>query len=218
MFEIFFNSVFVSNMIFSSFLGLCSYFAHSKNIKSAYGLGLAVTTVLTIATPINYLIYNFILKKGALSFIAPNFAEVDLSYLKLIVVIVVIASVVQVLEIVIEKRFEQLYNTLGVFLPLITVNCAILGATLFMFEKRYSVFDSAIYGFSAGIGWLLAIMILAFLRKKIRNSDFPEGLSGVAIIFIITGIVAMIFTIFPSLDFNRKVMNSSLPYLIEGNK
>lgn len=191
------DAIFINNILLASFLGMCSYLAQSKNISSAKGLGMAVITVLTIATPLNWLIFNFLLKEGAMSWTGvETLANLDLSFLSLICFIAVIASLVQVLEIVMENFFASLYNALGIFLPLITVNCAILGASLFMVERDYSFAETAVFGFSSGIGWALAILLLAGIRKKMRYSNIPEGLRGLGMAFIITGLMAIGFISF----------------------
>lgn len=195
------DSIFITNILLSSFLGMCSYLAQSKSVESARGLGLAVITVLTIATPLNWFIYTFLLKEGALSWTGiDSLATLDLSFLTLICFIAVIASLVQILEIVIESFFHSLYNTLGVFLPLITVNCAILGASLFMVEREYTLTQATVFGFSSGIGWALAILLLAGIRKKMRYSNVPEGLRGLGMAFIITGLMAIGFMAFSGIQ------------------
>ena len=191
------DSIFITNILLSSFLGMCSYLAQSKNVSSAKGLGMAVITVLAISTPLNWLIYTGLLKEGALSWTGIDaLAKLDLSFLTLICFIAVIASLVQVLEIIMENFFHALYNSLGIFLPLITVNCAILGASLFMVERDYTLAQATVYGISSGMGWALAILLLAGIRKKMRYSNIPEGLRGLGMAFIITGLMAIGFMAF----------------------
>jgi len=201
LFSLAIESIFISNILLASFLGMCSYLAQSKNISSAKGLGLAVVTVLTISTPLNWLIYTFLLKEGAMAWTGVDtLAQMDLSFLTLICFIAVIASLVQVLEIIMENFFHALYNALGIFLPLITVNCAILGASLFMVERDYSFAEATVFGFSSGLGWALAILLLAGIRKKMRYSNIPEGLRGLGMAFIITGLMAIGFMAFAGMN------------------
>ncbi len=191
------DSIFVNNILLASFLGMCSYLAQSKNFESAFGLGLAVIMVMVISAPLNWLISSFLLSKGALSWThIDSLASLDLSYLNFICFIAVIASLVQIVEMVIEKFFPSLYNSLGIFLPLITVNCAILGASLFMIKREYSFIESTVFGFTSGLGWALAILALAGIRKKIRYSNVPVGLRGLGMAFILTGLMAMGFMCF----------------------
>ena len=193
------KSIFVENMIFAYFLGMCSYLAVSKNVKTAMGLGLAVTFVLTMTIPINYLIFNNILKKGALAWIDPSneqLATLDLSFLNLIIFISVIASFVQLTEMVIEKFSPSLYGALGIFLPLIAVNCSILGGALFMMGKSFTFPEAAVYGFSSGLGWLLAVLALAAIREKIKYSNVPPPLRGLGITFILVGLMSFGFLSF----------------------
>ncbi len=195
------ESIFIQNILLSLFLGMCSYLAQSKNMDSAKGLGLAVIFVLVIATPLNWLIKTFLLDKGALAWThIAALADLDLSFLSFICFIAVIASLVQIVEMVIDRYFPALYTTLGIFLPLITVNCAILGASLFMVERNYTLMQSTVYGFSSGIGWALAIMALAAIRKKIRYSNVPEGLRGLGMAFIVTGLLAIGFLCFSGIS------------------
>ncbi len=192
--SIFVNSVFVGNILLAYFLGMCSYLSVSKNLQTSFGLGLAVTFVLTITTPANWLVYNYLLAPGALAWAGlPN---IDLSYLKLVLFIAVIAGMVQVVEMVIDRYSQGLYNALGVFLPLITVNCAILGASLFMVERQYTFGESLVYGIGSGIGWLLAIVAMATVMQKLRYADVPEGLQGFGVRMIVTGLMAMAFMLF----------------------
>jgi Na+-transporting NADH:ubiquinone oxidoreductase subunit E len=192
--NIFVNSVFVGNILLAYFLGMCSFVAVSKNIDTAIGLGFAVVFVLTVTTPVNWLIYHFLLAPGALAWAGlPN---LDLSYLKLITFIVVIATMVQVIEMLIDRFSSALYAALGVFLPLIAVNCAILGAALFMVERNYTFIESTVYGFGSGVGWMLAIVSMAAIRIKLRYANTPKGLEGYGITMIVTGLMAMAFMLF----------------------
>ena len=191
---IFLNSVFVGNILLSYFLGMCSFVAISKNMETSIGLGFAVVFVLSITTPMNWLIYTYLLSPGALARVGlPN---VDLSYLKFITFIAVIAAMVQAVEMVIDRFSPALYNALGVFLPLITVNCAILGTSLFMVERDYSFMESLVFGIGSGTGWLLAIASMAAIRIKLRYADVPKDLQGFGITMIITGLMAMGFMLF----------------------
>ncbi|MDJ0666830.1 MAG: NADH:ubiquinone reductase (Na(+)-transporting) subunit E [Desulfobacterales bacterium] len=192
--SIFVNSVFVGNILLAYFLGMCSFLAVSKNITTSLGLGVAVIFVLTITTPVNWMIYSFMLAPGALAW--AGLAEVDLSFLKLILFIAVIAGIVQLVEMVIDRYSQALYNALGVFLPLITVNCAILGASLFMVERNYTFGETVVYGIGSGVGWALAIISMATIKWKLRYADVPEGLQGFGLNMIITGLMAMAFMLF----------------------
>jgi len=195
--NLFIKSIFIENMVFAYFLGMCSYLAISKTLKNGVGMGLAVIFVLTITVPLNYLIYEYLLVDGALSWIGPEYAELDLSFLSLIMFIAVIASMVQLVEMIIEKFSPSLYGSLGIFLPLIAVNCAILGGSLFMQIKDFSgVSEAAVYGFGSGIGWFLAIVAIAAIREKIAYSNVPAPLKGLGITFIITGLMALGFMSF----------------------
>ena len=192
--NLFIKSIFIENMVFAYFLGMCSYLAISKTLKNGVGMGLAVIFVLTITVPLNYLIYEYLLVDGALAWIGPEYAELDLSFLSLIMFIAVIASMVQLVEMIIEKFSPSLYGSLGIFLPLIAVNCAILGGSLFMQIKDFSgVSEAAVYGFGSGIGWFLAIVAIAAIREKIAYSNVPAPLKGLGITFIITGLMALGF-------------------------
>jgi len=192
--NIFIKSIFIDNMIFAFFLGMCSYLAVSKTVKTAMGLGVAVIFVLIITVPINFLIEKYILKAGALSWLGGQFADVDLSFLTFMVFIAVIAAMVQVVEMVVEKFSPSLYNSLGIFLPLIAVNCAILGASLFMQEREYeNVLEATIFGAGSGVGWLLAIVGIAAIREKMKYSNVPAPLRGLGITFILTGLMAIAF-------------------------
>jgi Na+-transporting NADH:ubiquinone oxidoreductase subunit E len=196
-FRLFIKSVFVDNMIFAYFLGMCSYLAVSKTVKTSAGLGLAVTFVLVVTVPVNYLINKYLLLPGALSWISPKLASIDLSFLTYILFIAIIAAIVQILEMVIETFTPSLYSALGIFLPLIAVNCAILGCSLFMQERNFSnVGEAAVFGLGSGIGWLLAIVAIAAIREKLRYSKVPKGLQGVGISFIITGLMGIAFMAF----------------------
>ena len=195
--NLFIKSIFIENMVFAYFLGMCSYLAISKTLKNGVGMGLAVIFVLTITVPLNYLIYEYLLVDGALAWIGSEYAELDLSFLSLIMFIAVIASMVQLVEMIIEKFSPSLYGSLGIFLPLIAVNCAILGGSLFMQIKDFSgVSEAAVYGFGSGIGWFLAIVAIAAIREKIAYSNVPAPLKGLGITFIITGLMALGFMSF----------------------
>ena len=195
--NLFIKSIFIANMVFAYFLGMCSYLAVSKTVKTAVGLGYAVIFVLTITVPINYLINSYLLAPGALTWIGPQFANVDLSFLTFIMFIAVIASMVQLVEMIVEKVSPSLYGSLGIFLPLIAVNCAILGGSLFMQQKDFiNTLESAVYGFGSGIGWFLAIVAIAAIREKITYSNIPDPLRGLGITFIITGLMALGFMSF----------------------
>ena len=191
---IFVKTVFIENMALTFFLGMCTFIAISKKISTAIGLGIAVIVVLAITVPANNLIYNYLLKDGALAW--AGFPEVDLSFLGLLSYIGVIAAMVQILEMVLDKYVPVLYNALGVFLPLITVNCAILGASLLMIEQDQTFTESVVYGLGAGVGWALAIVALAGVREKLKYSDIPDGLQGLGITFITAGLMAMGFMCF----------------------
>ncbi len=190
------KSIFIENMVFAYFLGMCSYLAVSKKVTTASGLGIAVIFVLTITVPLNWLIYDFILKEGALSWMGSSFAGVDLSFLQYIMFIAVIASIVQLVEMIIEKFSPALYGSLGIFLPLIAVNCAILGSSLFMVPREYTFVEATVFGFSSGIGWFLAIIALAAIREKLKYSNVPAPLKGLGITFIITGLMGVAFMSF----------------------
>ena len=195
--NLFIRSIFIDNMIFAFFLGMCSYLAVSKTVKTSMGLGIAVVFVMVITVPINYLLDNYILKEGALAWLSPEFASVDLSFLSFILFIAVVASIVQLLEMIVEKFTPSLYNALGIFLPLIAVNCAILGASLFMQGKGFqSIGEPVVYALGSGIGWLLAIVGIAAIREKIRYSHVPAPLKGLGITFIITGLMGIAFMSF----------------------
>jgi Na+-transporting NADH:ubiquinone oxidoreductase subunit E len=194
--SLFVKAVFVENMALAFFLGMCTFLALSKNIKTAVGLGIAVVVVLAITVPVNNLILNGLLKEGALTWISPALGDVDLRFLGLLSYIGVIAALVQILEMFLDKYVPALYNALGVFLPLITVNCAILGASLFMVERDYTFGESVVYGLGAGVGWALAITALAGVREKLKYSDVPEGLKGLGITFVTVGLMSLGFMSF----------------------
>ncbi|MFC1757994.1 NADH:ubiquinone reductase (Na(+)-transporting) subunit E [Planctomycetota bacterium] len=196
MLDIFLKAVFVENLALAFFLGMCTFLAVSKNVKTATGLGIAVIVVMGITIPANNLIYRHLLSSGALQWIDPQYANVDLTFLGLISYIGVIAAMVQILEMTLDRYFPMLYNELGIFLPLITVNCAILGGSLFMVERNYNFAESCVYGIGAGVGWALAIMALAGIREKLRYSDVPKGLRGLGITFITVGLMALAFMSF----------------------
>lgn len=199
--NIFVKSIFVENMIFAYFFGMCSYLAVSKTVKTGVGLGIAVIFVLGITVPLNYLLENFVLKEGALQWLDPSFATVDLSFLSFIMFIAVIASMVQLVEMVVEKFAPALYGALGIFLPLIAVNCAILGGSLFMQSRSYaSIAEATSFGLGSGVGWFLAIVAIAAIREKIRYSDIPAPLRGLGITFIITGLMGIAFMAFMGIE------------------
>ncbi len=196
-FNIFIKSIFVDNMVFAYFLGMCSYLAVSKTVKTSVGLGMAVIFVLGITVPVDYLLNEYILKPGALAWAGAEFADVDLSFLSFIIFIAIIASMVQLVEMVVEKFSPSLYASLGIFLPLIAVNCAILGGSLFMQERDYqSIGQATAFGFGSGLGWFLAIVGIAAIREKIRYSNVPPALRGLGITFIITGLMGIAFMSF----------------------
>jgi Na+-transporting NADH:ubiquinone oxidoreductase subunit E len=200
-FNIFIRSIFIDNMIFAYFLGMCSYLAVSKTVKTSSGLGIAVMFVLTITVPLNYLIQNFLLKKGAMTWLGSGFENVSLEFLSFIIFIATIASMVQLLEMIIEKFFPSLYNSLGIFLPLIAVNCAILGGSLFMQEKEFlNIGEATSFGLGSGVGWYLAIVGIAAIREKIKYSNIPPPLKGLGITFIITGLMGIAFMSFMGIN------------------
>ncbi|ENM5741433.1 MULTISPECIES: NADH:ubiquinone reductase (Na(+)-transporting) subunit E [Vibrio] len=184
------KSIFIENMALSFFLGMCTFLAVSKKVKTSFGLGIAVIVVLTISVPVNNLVYNLVLKPDALA------EGVDLSFLNFITFIGVIAALVQILEMILDRFFPPLYNALGIFLPLITVNCAIFGGVSFMVQRDYSFAESVVYGFGSGVGWMLAIVALAGIREKMKYSDVPPGLRGLGITFITAGLMALGFMSF----------------------
>ncbi len=195
--NIFVKSIFIDNMVFAYFLGMCSYLAVSKTVNTSVGLGVAVIFVLGITVPVDYLLNEYLLADGALVWLDPSFADVDLSFLSFIMFIAVIASMVQLVEMVIEKFSPALYSSLGIFLPLIAVNCAILGGSLFMQEREYqSIAEATSFGLGSGVGWFIAIVGIAAIREKIRYSNVPAPLRGLGITFIITGLMGMAFMMF----------------------
>ncbi len=199
--NLFVRSIFIDNMIFAYFLGMCSYLAVSKNVKTAHGLGLAVVFVLLCTLPLNYLIDKYLLLPGALSWLGPQFADVDLSFLSFIIFIAVIAAFTQLVEMVVEKYLPSLYSSLGIYLPLIAVNCAILGGSLFMEQKDFAnVGESAVYALGSGIGWYLAIVCLAAIREKMSYCNVPKPLKGIGITFITVGMMGIAFMIFMGFD------------------
>jgi len=195
---LFVKAIFIENLALAFFLGMCTYLAVSKKVETAVGLGAALAAVLTITVPLNNLIYRYLLREGALAW--AGLPDVDLSFLGLITYIGVIASMVQILEMALDRFFPKLYGALGIFLPLLTVNCAILGASLFMVEREYTFVESAVYGFGSGTGWALAIVGLAGVREKMKYSNVPRGLRGLGITFIVVGLMAMAFMLFSGIQ------------------
>ncbi len=192
--NIFIKSIFIDNMVFAFFLGMCSYLAVSKTVKTSIGLGIAVVFVLLITVPVNFLVEHYVLRKGALIWLGEGFTDVDLNFLSFMIFIAVIAAIVQLVEMVIEKFSPTLYNSLGIFLPLIAVNCAILGASLFMQEREYQTLaEATVFGVGSGIGWMLAIVGIAAIREKLKYSNVPDPLKGLGITFILTGLMAIAF-------------------------
>ncbi|MBD3224713.1 MAG: NADH:ubiquinone reductase (Na(+)-transporting) subunit E [Caldithrix sp.] len=196
--SLFVKAVFVENILLAFFLGMCSFLAVSKRVETAVGLGMAVIFVLTITVPANWTISNFLLKDGAMAWL--GFPEVDLSFLNFVTFIATIAAMVQLVEMVIDRFSPKLYAALGIFLPLIAVNCAILGSSLFMVEREYTVAESAVFGFGSGVGFFLAIVAMASIRTKIRYSNVPNGLKGLGITMLITGLMSMAFMIFSGIQ------------------
>jgi len=194
------KSVFVENIVLAYFLGMCSFLAVSRRVETALGLGLAVIFVLTITAPVNWLIHEYLLREGALSWLWTGFETVDLSFLNFVSFIAVIAAMVQLVEMVIDRYSQTLYTALGIFLPLIAVNCAILGASLFMVEREYNFAESAVFGFGSGFGFFLAIVAMAAIRQKLRYSNVPEGLRGLGLTMLITGLMAMAFMSFSGIS------------------
>lgn len=195
-FNIFIKSAFIDNMIFAYFLGMCSFLAVSKKVSTAFGLGGAVIFVLGITVPINWLLQEYVLKEGALAWLGASFESIDLSFLTFIMFIAVIASMVQLVEMIIEKVSPALYGSLGIFLPLIAVNCAILGASLFMIQRDYTIIEATSYGLGSGVGWFLAIVALAAIREKLKYSNVPGGLRGLGITMLLTGLMGIAFKSF----------------------
>ena len=191
--SLFLKACFVENLALAFFLGMCTFLAVSKNVKTAFMLGIAVIVIQTITVPMNNLIFQHLLKEGGLSWLSSSFDDVDLTFVGLISYIGTIAAMVQILEMTLDRYFPALYNSLGIFLPLITVNCAILGGTLFMVERDYNFPESVVFGVGSGVGWALAITALAGIREKMKYSDVPEGLRGLGITFITVGLMAMAF-------------------------
>ncbi len=198
--SLFIRAVFIENMALAFFLGMCTFLALSKKVDTAIGLGIAVIVVMAITVPANNLIYNYVLREGSWAWLGEEYATIDLSFLGLITYIGVIAAIVQILEMFLEKFVPALYNALGVFLPLITVNCAIMGASLFMVERDYNFAESVVYGTGAGIGWALAIVALAGIREKLKYSDVPAGLQGLGITFIVVGLMSLGFMSFSGIQ------------------
>lgn len=195
--NIFVKSIFIDNMVFAYFLGMCSYLAVSKTVKTSFGLGIAVVFVLAITVPVDFLLNKYVLSEGSLAWLGEGFADIDLSFLSFIIFIAVIASMVQLVEMIVEKFAPALYSSLGIFLPLIAVNCAILGGSLFMQERGYETLGEATaFGIGSGIGWLLAIVGIAAIREKLRYSNVPAPLRGLGITFIITGLMGIAFMSF----------------------
>ena len=204
--DIFIKSIFSENMIFAYFLGVCSYLAVSKTVKTAVGLGAAVVFVLVVTVPLNWLLENYLLKAGALEWLNPAWKEIDLSFISFIMFIAVVASVVQLVEMIVEKFSPALYGALGIFLPLIAVNCSILGGALFMQERQYSTFlDVTAFSLGSGIGWAIAIILIAGIREKIRYSKIPDALKGLGITFIITGLMGLAFMSFSGIKYVDEV-------------
>ncbi|AYY79770.1 MULTISPECIES: NADH:ubiquinone reductase (Na(+)-transporting) subunit E [Proteus] len=188
--SLFVRAVFIENMALAFFLGMCTFLAVSKNVKTAFGLGIAVTVVLGLSVPLNNLVYNYVLRDNALM------EGVDLSFLNFITFIGVIAALVQILEMILDRYFPALYNALGIFLPLITVNCAIFGGVSFMAQRDYNFSESIVYGFGSGVGWMLAIVLLASIREKMKYADVPAGMKGLGVTFVTTGLMALGFMSF----------------------
>ncbi|MEQ8903935.1 NADH:ubiquinone reductase (Na(+)-transporting) subunit E [Ekhidna sp.] len=190
------KAIFIDNMIFAYFLGMCSFLAVSKKVKTAFGLGMAVIFVLTITVPINWLIQENVLKEGALAWLGADFATIDLTFLQFIIFIAVIAAMVQLVEMIIEKFSPSLYGSLGIFLPLIAVNCSILGSSLFMVQRDYTMVEATAFGFGSGTGFFLAIIALAAIRERLKYSHVPDGLKGLGITMLITGLMGLAFKSF----------------------
>ena len=190
------KAIFIENMVFAYFLGMCSYLAVSKKVNTAFGLGLAVIFVLTITVPTNWLLQEYVLEEGALTWISADLAGVDLSFLQFIMFIAIIAAMVQLVEMVIEKFSPALYGSLGIFLPLIAVNCAILGSSLFMVQRDYTLAEATVFGFASGIGWFIAIIALAAIRERLKYSNVPDGLKGLGITMLLTGLMGLGFMSF----------------------
>lgn len=200
LFSLAIRSIFIDNMIFAYFLGMCSFLAVSKKVSTALGLGAAVIFVLSVTTPVNWLLNEFVLKEGALTWASADLATIDLSFLRFIMFIAIIAAMVQLVEMVVEKFAPTLYGQLGIFLPLIAVNCAILGGSLFMAQRDYTLAESAVYGFGSGTGFMLAIVALAAIREKLKYSHVPNGLKGLGITMLLTGLMGLAFMSFMGID------------------
>jgi len=200
LFSLAIRSIFIENMVFAYFLGMCSFLAVSKKVSTALGLGAAVIFVLTITVPLNWLLNEFILKEGALSFLGESFATIDLTFLRFIMFIAIIAAMVQLVEMVVEKFAPALYSALGIFLPLIAVNCAILGGSLFMAQRDYTLAEATVYGFGSGTGFFLAMVALAAIREKLKYSNVPNGLKGLGITMLLTGLMGIAFMSFMGID------------------
>ncbi|GAB3010739.1 NADH:ubiquinone reductase (Na(+)-transporting) subunit E [uncultured Cyclobacterium sp.] len=200
LFSLAIRSIFIDNMVFAYFLGMCSFLAVSKKVSTALGLGAAVIFVLTITVPLNWLLNEFVLKEGALAFLGESFANIDLTFLRFIMFIAIIAAMVQLVEMVVEKFAPALYGALGIFLPLIAVNCAILGGSLFMAQRDYTLAEATVYGFGSGTGFFLAIVALAAIREKLKYSNVPNGLKGLGITMLITGLMGIAFMSFMGID------------------
>lgn len=194
------RSIFIDNMIFAYFLGMCSFLAVSKKVSTAIGLGAAVIFVLTVTVPVNWLLNEYVLKEGALTWVSADLASIDLTFLRFIMFIAIIAAMVQLVEMVVEKFAPALYGALGIFLPLIAVNCAILGGSLFMAQRDYTLAESAVYGFGSGTGFFLAIVALAAIREKLKYSHVPNGLKGLGITMLLTGLMGIAFMSFMGID------------------
>ena len=195
--NIFVSSIFIENMLFAYFLGMCAYLAISKTVRTSVGFGLVILFVLTVTVPINYLVFTYLLKKGALVWISPELAHIDLSFLSFIMYISIIAAITQLVEMVVEKFAPTLYNELGIFLPLVAVQCAIMGGALFMQEREYAnIAEVSVFAFGSGIGWLIAIVGISAIREKVRYSNIPKPLRGLGIAFIMTGLMAIGFMSF----------------------
>jgi Na+-transporting NADH:ubiquinone oxidoreductase subunit E len=195
-FNIAVKAIFIENMIFAYFLGMCSFLAVSKKVKTAFGLGMAVIFVLTITVPLNWLIQEYVLREGALTWLGADFSSIDLTFLQFIIFIAVIAAMVQLVEMIIEKFAPSLYGSLGIFLPLIAVNCSILGSSLFMVQRDYTIVEATAFGFGSGTGFFLAIIALAAIREKLKYSNVPAGLKGLGITMLITGLMGLAFKSF----------------------
>ena len=219
--DIFIKAIFSENMIFAYFLGMCYYLAVSKTVKTAVGLGAAVIFVLTVTVPVNYLLENYLLKAGALTWIDDSYADIDLSFLSFIMFIAVVASIVQLVEMIVEKFAPALYGALGIFLPLIAVNCSILGGALFMQDRQYStILDATAFAFGSGIGWFIAIVAIAAIREKIRYSHVPAPLRGLGITFIITGLMGIAFMSFSGIKYgkDKPAQKTAVVKTVDANK